>query len=109
MIFVSNFSNSCLSNPSTTSAYIPINLLYESHTNLGSFVSFINPDATLSFIPRFNIVSIIPGIDAREPLLTDTSNGLFGSPNLFPVINSRFDILIIISLIISFSIVSLFL
>ena len=106
---VSISSNLSLSNSSTTSAYISMNLLYESHTNLGSFVNFISPDATLSLIPRFSIVSIIPGMDARDPLLTDTSNGFDGSPNFLYVAFSKFDIYSIIWFFVSSSIFSLFL
>jgi len=36
------------------------------------------------------MVSIIPGIDAREPLRTETSRGFAGSPNRLPVISSVF-------------------
>ncbi len=38
-----------------------------------------------SFRPRFNTVSIMPGIEARAPERTDTSSGFAGSPKLLPV------------------------
>ena len=48
------------------------------------------PFKTLSFKPKFNIVSIIPGIDALAPERTDTNKGFSTSPNVFPVISSNF-------------------
>ncbi|CAB4978036.1 unannotated protein [freshwater metagenome] len=36
-------------------------------------------------MPTFRTVSIIPGIENLAPLLTETSNGLSGLPNAFPV------------------------
>ena len=35
-------------------------------------------------MPRFRIVSIIPGIENFEPLRTDTSSGSPGSPSFLP-------------------------
>ena len=72
----------------TTSEYIWINLLYESYANLGFPVFAANPSTAMSFSPKFNIVSIIPGIDALAPLLTDTNNGSLLSPNFLPCISS---------------------
>src|SRR5438094_427493 len=45
---------------------------------------FATISTTLSFIPRFRIVSIIPGMESRAPERTETSNGRSLSPNLFP-------------------------
>ena len=41
--------------------------------------------STSSVMPRLRTVSIIPGIEARPPERTDTSNGFFESPNALPV------------------------
>ena len=42
----------------------------------------VNPSTTSSFKPRFRIVSIIPGIEARAPERTETNKGFSTSPNL---------------------------
>ena len=44
----------------------------------------LNDRTVLSFRPKFNIVSIIPGIEILAPDLTETSKGFFKSPNLLP-------------------------
>ena len=41
----------------------------------------MTPFTVLSFNPRFRMVSIIPGIENIAPDLTETNNGLTGSPN----------------------------
>ena len=38
-----------------------------------------------SFRPRFNTVSIMPGMENFEPERTETNNGFSGSPNLEPI------------------------
>ena len=43
------------------------------------------PCATSSFRPRFNTVSIMPGMENFAPERLETSNGFCGSPNLFSV------------------------
>lgn len=58
-----------------------MNLLYESHANLGLFVFFVNPSTEMSFKPKFKMVSIIPGIDTLAPDLTDTKRGFSDEPN----------------------------
>ena len=68
--------------PSTTSPYICMKRLYESHAKRSLPVFFARPTTTLSLSPRFKIVSIIPGIDALAPERTETSNGFSTSPNL---------------------------
>ena len=35
-------------------------------------------------MPRFKIVSIMPGMETRAPLRTETSSGSLLSPNFFP-------------------------
>jgi len=45
---------------------------------------------TWSFIPRFRLVSIIPGMESRAPDRTDTSKGRSLSPNFFPTEFSTF-------------------
>ena len=61
--------------PITTSPYICTKRRYESHANLAL------PDfsATIltasSFIPKFNTVSIIPGMDTLAPERTETKRG----------------------------------
>ena len=52
---------------------------------------------TSSFKPRFKIVSIIPGIEARAPERTDTKRGFSLSPNFIPQISSIFSMYCIIS------------
>ena len=42
------------------------------------------PSTVLSFNPKFNIVSIIPGIESLAPDLTETNSGFSASPNFFP-------------------------
>ena len=49
-----------------------------------------NPSTVRSFNPTFKTVSIIPGIDARAPERTETSNGFAGSPNRMPIERSTF-------------------
>ena len=43
-----------------------------------------SPSTVSSLRPRLSTVSIMPGIEAREPERTDTSSGLSTSPNLAP-------------------------
>ena len=43
------------------------------------------PSTVLSFIPRFRIVSIIPGIESLAPERTETKSGFSLSPNFLPV------------------------
>ena len=52
---------------------------------------------TSSFRPRFRIVSIMPGIDARAPERTETSRGFSRSPNFLPVMVSIFSMYSMIS------------
>ncbi len=42
----------------------------------------MRPWIVWSFRPRFRTVSIMPGMENLEPERTDTSSGLFTSPNL---------------------------
>ena len=56
---------------------------------------------TSSFNPRFNIVSIIPGIDALAPERTETNNGFSVLPNFLPVIFSNSDKVLNICVLIS--------
>ncbi len=79
-----NEKNFSFSTPITISENICINLKYRSYTNSSLSNIFTILSAVLSFIPRFNIVSIIPGIDTGAPDLTDTRRG-FSPSNLFPV------------------------
>ena len=58
-----------------------MNRRYESMAKRGLFVFSANPWTVFEFKPRFNTVSIIPGMDARAPDRTDTNNGLRESPN----------------------------
>ena len=51
---------------------------------------------TSSLRPKFRMVSIMPGMEARAPERTETSRGFSRSPNFFPVISS---ILVIYSMI----------
>ena len=82
------FSKKDLGTSITTSEYIWINLLYESYANLGLPVFFANPSTAISLRPRFRIVSIIPGIDALAPDLTDTNRGSSLSPNFLLLTSS---------------------
>ena len=63
---------------------------YESYTKRSFPVVAANSLATSSFKPKFNTVSIIPGIEILAPERTDTNNGFFGSPKVLPVISSSF-------------------
>src|SRR5437899_9134806 len=45
---------------------------------------FCNDLHTSSFIPRFRIVSIIPGMESRAPERTEPSKGRSLSPSFFP-------------------------
>ena len=81
-------SNSLLGSLATTSPYICNNRRYESYTHL-----LLNPAATsastaTSDKPRFNTLSIIPGMDAAAPLRTLSNSG--GPVNEFPSRNSVF-------------------
>ena len=69
----------------TTSPYICRNRRYESQAKRALFVLFATISSTSSFIPRFRIVSIIPGMESRAPERTETSNGRSLSPNFLPV------------------------
>ncbi len=88
------FSNGSISSfdsgfiPKTTSPYICTNLLYESQANLGFPVFFAKPSTATSFNPKFNTVSIIPGIETLAPDLTETNRGFSLSPNFAPIISS---------------------
>jgi len=72
----------------TTSPYICTKRRYESHAKRGLLVFFERPSTTSSFKPRFRMVSIIPGMDARAPERTETNNGLTLSPNFMFMISS---------------------
>src|SRR4029450_5288519 len=74
----------------TTSPYICRKRRYESQANRALFVFFATISTTLSFIPRFRMVSIIPGMESRAPDRTDTSKGRSSSPNFFPTEFSTF-------------------
>ncbi len=74
--------------PMTTSPYMWINRRYESQPKRSLPDLFIIPLTVLSLSPRFRTVSIMPGIDARAPDLTDTSSGLAWSPNRAAMIRS---------------------
>jgi len=65
-----------------------MNLLYESYANLGLPVLTAKPSTATSLSPRLSIVSIIPGIDALAPDLTETKRGSCVSPNFFPLYSS---------------------
>ena len=54
----------------------------------GNKISMVFQDPLTSLNPAFRIVSIIPGIDLRAPLLMDTSRGSLASPNFLPIIFS---------------------
>ena len=56
---------------------------------------------TSSFRPRFRMVSIMPGMEARAPERTETSRGFFRSPNFLPFISSIFATYSMISAMIS--------
>jgi hypothetical protein len=47
--------------------------------------SFDKPTTVSSLIPKFRMVSIIPGIEMAAPERTDTSSGRSWSPNLRPI------------------------
>ena len=68
--------------PNTTSPYICTKRRYESHAKRSFPVFLAKPSTTSSFKPRFRMVSIIPGIEARAPERTETSKGFSTSPNL---------------------------
>ena len=72
-----------------------MNLLYESHENLGFFVCTANPSTVFSFNPKFKIVSIIPGIEIAAPERTETSSGFLVEFHFFPVFFSIFTIFFI--------------
>ena len=72
----------------TTSAYIWMNRRYESNANRRLPVAVARPSTLASFSPRLRMVSIIPGIDSRAPLRTDTRSGSAGSPSRFPASSS---------------------
>src|SRR5690606_27544877 len=74
--------------PSTTSPYICRKRRYESYANRALPLCLASPSTVRSFIPRFRMVSIMPGIEMAAPERTDTSNGLAGSPNCLPVVSS---------------------
>ena len=72
--------------PITTSPYICTKR--RSYANRSLPVFLARPSTTVSLSPRLRIVSIIPGMEARAPDLTDTSRGLDASPNLQPISDS---------------------
>ena len=82
-------SNSSWSTSKTTLPSICIKRRYESHANLSLPVFSVSPTTDSSLSPRFRIVSIIPGIDATAPDLTETNKGFFASPNFLPIFFSR--------------------
>ena len=68
----------------TTSPYICRKRRYESQAKRALFVFFATISTTSSFIPRFRMVSIIPGMESRAPDLTETSKGSFLIAKFFP-------------------------
>ena len=79
------FSNPESSAPKTTLPNSCTNRLYESHANRSSPLALARPPTVRSLMPRFSIVSIMPGIDMAAPDRTDTSNGLSGESHPLPV------------------------
>gem|GEM_PF-6465467 len=51
---------------------------------------FAKPITDSSLSHKFNTVSIIPGIDAAAPDLTETNNGSVESPSFFHIVFSNF-------------------
>ena len=45
---------------------------------------YVHPVIAAMFIPKFKMVSIIPGMESRAPERTDKSKGFLRSPNFFP-------------------------
>ena len=90
--FSKTSSNFLSSTPNTTLPNSWTNLLYESHANLGLLLFFASPSTVSSFNPKFNMVSIIPGMDIAAPDLTDTNNGFSLEFHFFPVLFSIFAI-----------------
>ena len=52
---------------------------------------------TSSFKPRFRMVSIMPGMEARAPERTETSRGFLRAPNFLPLICSMISTFLMIS------------
>ena len=69
----------------TTSPYICTKRRYESHAKRALPVFLAMPSTASSFRPRFRIVSIIPGIEARAPERTDSKSGFVLLPNSMPM------------------------
>src|ERR1017187_1982459 len=63
---------------------------YESNAKRSLPEAAARPAAVSSLRPRFKIVFIMPGIEARAPERTETRSGFDGSPNFLP---SNFSIL----------------
>ena len=84
----SNASKSWLGALSTTSPYICRNRRYESQENRGFPLCRASASTVRSLSPRLRMVSIIPGIETRPPLRTDTSSGFSASPKRRPVASS---------------------
>jgi hypothetical protein len=70
--------------PHTTSPNICTSRRYESHAKRGLLVLAARPSTDTSLSPRLRTVSIMPGIESRAPLRTDTSSGSSGSPSRRP-------------------------
>ena len=74
--------------PITTSPYIWMKRRYESQAKRSLLVLAARPATASSFRPRFRIVSIMPGIDARAPERTDSSSGSSLLPKRLPISRS---------------------
>mmetsp|Transcript_11994 Transcript_11994/g.19825 ORF Transcript_11994/g.19825 Transcript_11994/m.19825 type:complete len:221 (-) Transcript_11994:1986-2648(-) len=91
----STSSYSCLSTPRTTLPNICRKRRYVSNAQRGLLLILASTSTISSLIPRFSIVSIMPGIDTAAPERTDSSRGGFNGccvlkfpPNCFPVCDS---------------------
>ena len=71
--------------PMTTSPYICTKRRYESHAKRALPALAARPSTASSLRPRFRIVSIMPGIDARAPERTDSSSGSAALPKRLPI------------------------
>ena len=75
--------------PITTSPYICTKRRYESQAKRSLLDLRAKPTTASSFRPRFKMVSIMPGMEARAPERTDSSSGSSALPNCLPISVSK--------------------
>ena len=71
--------------PITTSPYICTKRRYESQAKRALLDLRASPTTASSFRPRFKMVSIMPGMEARAPERTESNSGSSALPNCLPI------------------------